>query len=146
MRTRLFMAMAGLMLCGLLAAGVAACGDDDSDSGSPEAAEEAAAVTPQKAIEEIAVVRTGLRDGLAAFREGNASEADRLVGNAYLEHFELVEGPLEERNEELNEELEHRIRETLREAIQDGAPPGKVASLVSDAERQLDEAEKALSR
>jgi high-affinity iron transporter len=130
----------------LAALTLAACGDDESDSGSGGAAEEAAAVTPQKAIAEIAVVRTGLEDGLAAYRKGDQAEAEQLVGDAYLEHFELVEGPLERRDEELNEELEELIRETLRDAISEGAAPATVAALVARAQSDLDEAERALAR
>jgi high-affinity iron transporter len=142
MRKRLSPTLATVAIAALA---LGACGDDDSDSGSSDAAEEAAAVTPQKAIAEIAVVKEGLEDGLAAYRKGDEAEADRLVGDAYLEHFELVEGPLERRDHELNEELEELIRETLRGEIQDGASPARVAALVTEAQRELDEAEKALA-
>ena len=127
-------ALAGLAL-------IAGCGDGES-SGSEK--EEHEAATPQKAIAEIGQVRQGLAAGLAAYQQGDAAEADRLVGDAYLEHFELVEGPLEERDEELNEELEELIREEIRSEITSGAPPSKVASLVVKANRELSEAEKAL--
>jgi hypothetical protein len=135
---RLRFAFAALAAAGLLAAG---CGDDDS---SATAEEEHAAVTPQKAVAEIAAVRTGLAAGLAAYRQGNAAKADQLVGDAYLEHFELVEVPLEQRDEELNEELEELIREELRQEIKAGAKQSQVAQLVKEANRELDEAEEAL--
>jgi hypothetical protein len=124
------------------AALIAGCGDSDSSSGEQE--EHEAAVTPQKAIAEIGQVRQGLAAGLAAYQQGNAEKADELVGDAYLEHFELVEVPLEERDEELNEELEELIREELRQEIKDGAEESEVAALVQKANRELDEAEKAL--
>ena len=88
----LILALAALLLA------IAGCGgSDDSDE------EAEAASTPQKAIAEIAAVRAGLAAGLAAYAQGNAEKADTLIGDAYLEHFELVEHPLEERDEELNE-------------------------------------------
>jgi hypothetical protein len=127
-----------LAAAALLAAG---CGDDDS---SATAEEEHAAATPQKAIAEIAKVRVGLAAGLAAYEQGNAEKADELVGDAYLEHFELVEPPLEQRDEELNEELEELIREEIRQEIKAGAKQSEVAKLVKEANRELDEAEKAL--
>jgi hypothetical protein len=129
---------ASLAAAALLAAG---CGDDDS---SATAEEEHAAATPQKAIAEIAKVRAGLAAGLAAYEQGDAEKADELVGDAYLEHFELVEGPLEQRDEELNEELEELIREELRQEIKAGAKQPEIAGLVEEANHELDEAEKAL--
>jgi hypothetical protein len=127
----------------LIAAG---CGDDDDSGSDREAAEAAATVGPQEAIAEIAAVRTGLAEGLAAYRSGDAEGADALVGDAYLEHFELVEVPLDRRNHELNEELEEQIRETLRGEIQDGAPVPQVAALIAEINRGLSEAEQALGR
>jgi len=118
---------------------LAGCGEDSSTS-----AEEHESATPQVAIVEIGQVRTGLAAGLAAYRAGEAEKADQLVGDAYLEHFELVEGPLEERDEELNEELEELIRNEIRQEIKDGARAAEVAALVSEANAELDEAEKAL--
>lgn len=122
---------------------LAGCGDG-SDSTTGDEAEEHAAVTAQQAIAEIGEVRSGLAAGLAALRQGDAEKADRLVGDAYLEHFELVEGPLEQRDEKLNEELEELIREEIRGEIEGGAPPSEVADLVRRANRELDEAEAAL--
>jgi hypothetical protein len=121
---------------------IAGCGDGDSSASEKE--EHEATATPLKAIVEIGAVRQGLAAGLASYQQGNAEKADQLVGDAYLEHFELVEGPLEKRDEELNEELEELIREEIREEIKDGAKASEVAALIAEANRELDEAEKAL--
>jgi hypothetical protein len=121
---------------------IAGCGDGDSSSSDEK--EHEAAATPAKAVAEIAQVRQGLSAGLAAYRQGKSEKADQLVGDAYLEHFELVEGPLEARDEELSEELEELIRAELREEIQAGAKASEVAALVGQANRELDEAERAL--
>jgi hypothetical protein len=120
----------------------AGCGDSDSSSTEAEKAEEAS--TPQKAIVEIAAVRAGLGAGLSAYLQGNAEKADQLIGDAYLEHFELVEHPLEERDEELNEELEQLISTEIRNEIKDGATPAEVKALVAEANRELSLAERAL--
>jgi len=122
---------------------LAGCGDD-SDSTTGGEAEERAAVSPQQAVEEIGEVRAGLAAGLAAYRQGDAEKAERLVGDAYLEHFELVEGPLEDRDAELNEELEELIREEIRDEIAAEAAPAEVAALVRSANEELDRAEAAL--
>lgn len=133
------MAMAASLAAVALFAG---CGDSGSSSSTEESEHEAA--TPAKAIAEIGRVRLGLAAGLAAYKQGNAEKADELIGNAYLEHFELVEGPLGESNEELNEELEDLIREELRNEVQAGADVAEVEALISEANQQLNKAEKAL--
>ena len=56
---------------------LAGCGDGDSSSTEKE--EHEAAVTPQKAIAEIAFVRAGLAAGLAAYKQGDAEKADELI-------------------------------------------------------------------
>ncbi len=118
------------------------CGDGDSPT-SAEVEHEAGA-TPQKAIAEIPLVKAGLAAGLAAYESGDAKKADELIGDAYLEHFELVEGPLEESDEELNEELELLISTEIRQKIKAGAKPAEVEALVEKANRQLDHASQAL--
>jgi hypothetical protein len=123
------------------AALIAGCGSDDSST--TEEAHETSA-TPQKAIAEIADVREGLAAGLAAYEQGDADRADTVIGDTYLEHFEEVEGPLEESDPELNEELELLISTEIRQEIKDGAEPAAVAALVKEADNGLDEAEKAL--
>jgi hypothetical protein len=129
-----------LVAAGLIAAG---CGGDDSDSSGETTAEESS-VSAQEAITEIGEVRRGLEAAVVAYRQGDAEQASELASEAYLQHFELVEGPLEEADEELNEELEESIRETLRDRIDEGAPVAKVTLLVRTINRELDEAEQAL--
>jgi hypothetical protein len=121
---------------------LAGCGDNDSSTSEAEEAEHAS--TPQKAISEIGAVRAGLAAGLAAYSQGNAEKAEELIGETYLEHFELVEHPLEEVDEELNEELELLISTEIRSEIKDGASPAQVRALVAEANRELSQAEKAL--
>ena len=119
---------------------LAACGDD-SDSTSTEAE---GAATAEVAIEEAEATRGGLEEAAAAYEKGDEAEAEQLAGDAYLEHFEIVEGPLEEVDPELNESLEELIREELRTAITDGAPAGDVSALVEEASTGLDVAVTAL--
>ena len=121
------------------AIGLAACGDSDETSTEAEAS-----VTPAMAIEEIGAVEDGLAASVAAYEKGDADQAEELASTAYLEHFELVEGPLEEADEELNEHLEELIREELRAAITEGAAVADVKKLVAEANDGLDEARKIL--
>jgi hypothetical protein len=131
----------GVATAAAVAMFAAGCGSDDK--GSATAATEAAG-SSQQAIAEIVAVRSGLTEALATYRAGDGAQADEQVGDAYLRHFELVEGPLEQVDGELNEALEHEIREQLRAKIRAGAPVREVQSLVSQIDARLDEADKAL--
>lgn len=129
-------AVAALALAGL----AIGCGSDD------QAEEAEHAVTPQQAIAQIAQVRSGLAEALTTYKAGDASTADEQVGDTYLQHFELVEGPLDEADHELKEQLEDTIRERLRERIRSDAGAARVAALVKQINAKLDDAEQALSQ
>jgi hypothetical protein len=118
---------------------LAACGDEEGGE------ETEAAVTPQVAIGEIAAVRAGLEQALAEYTNGDAESAAEIVEETYLQHFELVEGPLEEIDEELNEELEEGIREELVDTMESNAEVAQVKDMIAEIESGLDEAEAALN-
>jgi hypothetical protein len=128
-----------VLVAGLSAGLLAGCGSGDEKSSSDEPATSAG-----RAITEIGVVRNGLDEALTTYRSGDGQAADKLVGDAYLEHFELVEGPLEAKDEELTEKLEDAIREELRDKIQAGAPKQEIAALVAEIKADLKKAEAAL--
>lgn len=128
--------LAAMLVCLGLVAG---CGGDDEKAASTEQTTSATG-----AITEIGAVRDGLDEALATYKSGDQEAADRLVGDAYLEHFELVEAPLEAKDEELTEKLEDSIREELRGKITAGAPEGEVATLITEIKADLDKAESAL--
>ena len=125
---------------------IAACGDDSGEETAAAPETEEASATPDQAIEEIAIVRDGLDEAVTAYEDGDADAAEEAASEAYLEHFELVEGPLEEVDEELNEELEVQIREELRALIEEGAPATEVEKLVGEIDSGLDQAETALEK
>jgi hypothetical protein len=126
-----------------LALGLVACGGGSDDDEASEAAE-AANVTPAQAVTEIAAVRKALDDGVAALQAGDRDKADDLVSDGYLEHFEKVEGPLEQVDGELKEELEEKINGDIRDKIKDGASAADVEKLVDEAKQDLAEAETKL--
>jgi hypothetical protein len=129
--------MRRLALGFVLLALVAGCGGGNEEE--PEAS-----ATPEQAVAEIDRVRDLLGRAVDQYRNGNAEQAEELVADAYLEHFEHVEHPLEERDRELMEELEVLISTTTRNAIKEGAPMREVERLVDEATRKLDEAERLL--
>ena len=113
----------------------AGCGSDEAEE---------ADVTPAAAAAEIDTIKSMLDDALAKYEDGDAEAADELVGDAYLEHFEEVEHPLEEADEELMEDLEHTISTEIRAKLKAGAPAAEVAQLIAATKADLDRAKAAL--
>jgi hypothetical protein len=128
----------------VLAVGALGAGCGGSDKHDSEAAEHA--TTPQQAIAEIAKVRSGLATALVTYKSGDKSSADEQVGDTYLQHFELVEGPLDKADHELKESLEDGIRETLRDKMKAGAPAAQVQRLVAQLDTKLGDAASVLQQ
>jgi len=121
-------------LTGLLV--VAGCGGED------EEAEESA--TPAAAVQEIDQIKQLLDEALAQYRVGDAETAEETTGDAYLEHFEKVEGPLGEEDHEFMEELEHRISTEIRDEMKNGASVADVEKLIDETKTDLDQAQRLL--
>ena len=121
-------------LIGLLV--VAGCGGED------EAAEESA--TPTEAVQEIDQIKQLLDEALAQYRVGDAEAAEETTGDAYLEHFEKVEGPLGDEDHEFMEELEHRISTEIRDEMKNGASVADVERLIEETKTDLDQAQRLL--
>jgi hypothetical protein len=120
-----------LVLAALLLA-VAGCG------GSDESDEESA--TPAEAVAEIEEIKTMLATAVDQVDDGDAAAAEETVGDAYLEHFEHVEGPLGEKDHEFMEELEEAISTDLRNDIKDGKPATEIQAEVDEINANLDRA------
>ena len=113
-----------------------ACGDDDPST----AAAGEQAVTAETAIAEVDETRKGLAGALATYESGDEASAGDEASEVYLQHFELVEGPLEEVDAELTEELEDQIREELIGAMKAGDPVSDVSKLVDQIDSDLADA------
>jgi hypothetical protein len=146
-----------LLLLAALAFAAAGCGsgDDESsdepaaaattDGGSDEEAEEEEEEsTPEEAVEEIAEIRPLLARAVTEVEAGNRDQAAETVGDAYLEHFEDVEHPLEERDHDLMEDLEVAISTDLRKQITDGDDVSEIQASVDEINAKLDDAVEAL--
>jgi hypothetical protein len=121
-----------MLLLAALALAVAGCGGND------EAEEESS--TPAEAVAEIGEIKTMLATAVDQVRAGDADAAEETVGDAYLEHFEQVEGPLGERDHEFMEELEEAISTDLRNDIKDGKTADEIEDAVDEIESDLDRA------
>ena len=73
-------------------------------------------------------------------RSGDADAAEETVGDAYLEHFEHVEGPLGEKDHDLMEELEEAISTDLRADIKAGKSADEIKVKVDEIDADLDRA------
>jgi DNA repair exonuclease SbcCD ATPase subunit len=133
-----------IVLLGLVALTVTACGSDDDSSPSAATATEEGEITAEEAAAEIDEIKRMLDEGLAQYQDGDTEAADTTVGDAYLEHFEQVEHSLEERDHELMEELEHRISTEIRDEMKEGASADEVAALVEQTKADLDTAKTKL--
>ena len=122
----------------LVAGAVGGCGGSDSDDSEEDA-------TPAQAIAEIGRVRALLDEAVVVYRAGRREAAEETVGEAYVEHFEKIEGPLGERDDELMEELEEAIATKLRDDMKAGEPAAEIEAAVAEIKRELDEAVTALS-
>lgn len=96
------------------------------------------------ALEEIRLVRSAIQEALTAFKQGQAARAQELVVQAYLDHFEKAEGPLEQKDRNLMQRLERLIRVDLRDKIKAKAPVAEVERLVQTILVSLDQAERLL--
>ena len=131
-----------VLLLGLVAT-VTACGGSDNDSSqSAEAAE--GELSAKEASAEIDEIKSLLDQAVMQYRNGDKTAADTTVGDAYLEHFEEVEHPLEERDHEFMEELEHRISTEIRDEMKQGTSADEVAALVEETKADLDRAKAML--
>jgi high-affinity iron transporter len=126
-----------LALTGALA--LAACGGNDETTAASEEQ-----TTPEQAIAEIGAVRDSLDRAVQAVKDGDAGRADEILADGYVEHFELVEGPLEEVDAELNEELEEALSHDIRDQVKGGASAKEVEALVDDVKADLETAERKL--
>ena len=123
------------LLVGALALVGAGCGSSGDDEES---------ATPTEAVAEIDEIKSMLDQGLAQYRSGDAVAADTTVGDAYLEHFEKVEHPLEEQDHLLMETLEHRISTEIRDKMKADASADEVAQLIDETKADLDTARTTL--
>jgi hypothetical protein len=111
---------------------LAACGSEEQTASTSEEQ-----TSPAEAVTEIRAVRDSLDQAVAAVKAGDTKRADELLADGYVEHFEHVEGPLEDVDAELNEQLEETLSHHIREKIKDGASAAEVQRLVDDAKADL---------
>jgi hypothetical protein len=118
---------------------LAACGGSDSSSST-----ESENSSPSVARKEVGETRDALNAALASYKQGNKAAANERVAEAYVSHFEEVEGPLEDKDSELKESLEHAIADDLRSSMKAGKPASEIEAQVKAIVADLNKAEAAL--
>jgi high-affinity iron transporter len=119
-----------------------ACGSDSSSSKSE--AEEHAGGSAATALAEVGETRDALTAALATYKGGDKRAAEDQVAEAYVSHFEEVEGPLDKRDHELKEGLEEAIGGDLRADMKAGRPAAQIETEVRAIVADLDKAEALL--
>lgn len=112
--------------------------------GSDAASSKAGGPDTSDAVAEIEQIKRMLGDAVAQVRDGDAAAAEQTVGDAYLEHFEHVEGPLGERDHDLMVQLEEAISTDLRAEIKAGTSADEVEAAVARIDADLDRAVEVL--
>ena len=75
------------------------------------------------------------------YSKGNITSAEELAMRAYLDNFEYVEAPLEQKGKHvLKENIEDMMREELRGLIKDKVPLSQVSELINKTDIKLQEA------
>jgi hypothetical protein len=75
------------------------------------------------------------------YSKGNITGAEELATRAYLDNFEYVEAPLEQKGKHvLKENIEDMMREELRGLIKDKVPLPQVSELINETDTKLQEA------
>jgi len=115
-----------------------ACGSDSKESEEHENA------SPAVALKEAGETREALTAALGTYKTGDKKAAEDQVAEAYVQHFEEVEGALEAKDAELKEKLEEAISGDLRNAMKSGKPATEVEDQVNAVVADLQKAESAL--
>jgi hypothetical protein len=97
---------------------------------------------PAEIINEI---RCLLNQTVSEYQSKNTTGALALAEDAYLENYELIEGPLAEQNQTLMEDTEVMLREDLRNLIKDKSPESDIQVLVEKINSNLNSAEMVLA-
>jgi hypothetical protein len=118
---------------------LAACGGDSSSN-----AAEKEQATPAQAVTEIGATESALDTALTQVKSGDRAAAEETISQAYVDHFETVEGPLGKVDPELKEKLEESISATLRDKIKSGAPVARVQAMIIQIKADLATAKRKL--
>ncbi|MDR4511281.1 MAG: FTR1 family protein [Nitrososphaeraceae archaeon] len=86
-------------------------------------------------------IRSLIQQALVNIHNSDYKQADKLVISAYLDNYEFLEAPLEEKNPKLMVDIELSLRENLRELIKGNESPQNIELFVTNVMDKIDKAE-----
>ena len=86
-------------------------------------------------------IRSLVQQALVNIHNSDYKQADKLVISAYLDNYEFLEAPLEEKNPKLMVDIELSLRENLRELIKGKESPQNIELFVTNVMDKIDKAE-----
>lgn len=86
-------------------------------------------------------IRSLVQQALVNIHNSDYKQADKLVISAYLDNYEFLEAPLEEKNPKLMVDIELSLRENLRELIKGKESPQNIELFVTNVMNKIDKAE-----
>lgn len=86
-------------------------------------------------------IRSLVQKALVNVQNSDYRQADKLVISAYLDNYEYLEAPLEEKDPKLMADIELSLRENLRELIKEKESPEKINLFVTNVMNKVDKAE-----
>ena len=101
---------------------------------------------PDASKEPVAAIVHRLEKALTAYADGDAERAGELVGSAYFNIFEGLEGDLIEQDPELVSDLEIDFNAALPSLFEDGAPVDEARAKLDEMRKKLKTAAQLLKR
>jgi len=86
-------------------------------------------------------IRSLVEQALVNVQNSDYRQADKLVISAYLDNYEYLEAPLEEKDPKLMVDIELSLRENLRELIKGKESPHNIELFVTSVMNKIDKAE-----
>jgi hypothetical protein len=128
---------AGLVVLAMAMAACSSAGSSPSaaapSSAPTTAASSGTAAAPSGSLNgaaEVDAVIAGLNKANDLYKAGQVQQAMDEIAETYEEHFELIEGPLEARDNDLKEDLEQTIASEIRAQMQANKPAADVDTLI----------------
>lgn len=117
-----------------------------SEDAHAHQAEQAQAHNAADGAAVIDTITTNLDQVLALYRQDKAEQAQKLIFNTYMNHFEGIEGDLIEQDADLVAALELDFNATLPQLIKNGAPANEVEAQINAMLDKLEQARTLLQQ
>jgi F0F1-type ATP synthase membrane subunit b/b' len=119
-----------------------ACGNPEKkDVSTPKGQQNA---TRDEALQEIDIVRKDLVRATHMLQTGRPKQAEEVVAETYVQHYEKVEKVFGSIDKQLNAKIEEELSGKLRKMIKDGVAAAKVVKYITVVDADLGRAQDKL--